>query len=99
MCERRLEVFHDFGSDDVWRWKIGGVFQRIVSEPEDVEVDLVAFDEVVVGKTFEAFAFAAFVAVFGVIAGDEVVEVSALDLVFFQCEVLADFLEFRFNPL
>ncbi len=68
--------------------KIGGVFEGFVFEPEDVEVDLVAFDEVVVGEALEAFAFGALVAVLGVVAGDEVVEIGALQLVFFQREVL-----------
>ena len=72
------QILHDLGGDDVGRGKIGGVFEGFVFEPEDVEVDLVAFDEVVVGEALEAFALCALVAVLGVIAGDEVVEVGAL---------------------
>ena len=54
--------------------RFGGVFEGFVFEPEDVEVDLVAFGEVVVGEALEAFALGALVAVLGVVAGDEVVE-------------------------
>jgi len=41
-----------------------------------------------VGETLEPLAFAAFVAVPGVVAGDEVVQFGALELVLFQSEVL-----------
>jgi hypothetical protein len=88
LFERGLKIFHDFGGDDVWCREICGVFEGVVFEPEDVDVDLVAFGEVVVGEALEALAFDALVAVLGVIAGDEVVEVGALQLVFFKGEVL-----------
>ena len=35
--------------DDVGVGQVGGVFQALVSEPEDVEADLVAADQLVVG--------------------------------------------------
>jgi len=40
--EGGLEVFDDFGGDDVGSGKIGAVFEAFVFEPEDVEVELVA---------------------------------------------------------
>jgi hypothetical protein len=72
LFERGFEIFHDFGGDDVWRGEIRGILEGFVFEPENVEVDLVAFDEVVVGEAFEAFALGALVAVLGVVAGDEI---------------------------
>ena len=60
----------------------------LVLQPEDVEVDLVALDELVVGEGLEALALLALVAVLRVVAGDEVVEVGALERVLLQREVL-----------
>ena len=37
-----LEVFYDFGGDDVGIREIGAVFEAFVFEPEDVEVEFVA---------------------------------------------------------
>ena len=44
LFQRCLQIFHNLGGDDVGGWEIGGVFEGLVFEPEDVEVDLVAFD-------------------------------------------------------
>jgi hypothetical protein len=68
--------------------EIRRVFQRFVFESEDIEVDLVAFDEVLVGEALEAFGLGALVAVRGVVAGNKFVEVRTLQLVFLQGEVL-----------
>ena len=38
--EGGLEVFDDFGGDDVWIGKVGAVFEAFVFQPEDVEVEL-----------------------------------------------------------
>ena len=61
-CSRALENLHDLGGDDVWRGRVGGVFEGFAFEPEDedIEVVLVAFDEVVVGEALEALAFFSF---------------------------------------
>ena len=77
MFEGGFEVFHDLGGDDVGGWEIGAVFQGFIFEPENVEVYLVAFDEVVVGEALETFALRTLVAVLGVIAGNEVVQVGS----------------------
>jgi hypothetical protein len=42
LAERRLKVFDDFSGDDVGVWEIGGVFERFVFEPKDVEIEFVA---------------------------------------------------------
>jgi hypothetical protein len=80
-----FEVFHDFSRDDVWRPEIGGVFEGFVFAPEDVEIDLVAFDQVIIGEAFESLAFGALVAVFGVITGDEIIEVTAARRAAWRC--------------
>jgi hypothetical protein len=41
--ESGLEVFHNFGGDDVGVGEIGAVFKAVVFEPEDIEVEFVAF--------------------------------------------------------
>jgi hypothetical protein len=40
--EGGLEVFDDFGCDDVGIWEVGAIFEAFVFEPEDVEIELVA---------------------------------------------------------
>ena len=42
--KRGLEVFDDFGGDDVVIGKIGAVFEAFVFEPKDVEVEFVALE-------------------------------------------------------
>ena len=48
MFEGGFEVVDDFLGDDVGVGKIGGVFEGVVFEPEDVEAGFVAGDEFVV---------------------------------------------------
>jgi hypothetical protein len=38
-----LEVFDNFLSDDVGIGKVGAVFEAFVFQPEDVEIEFVAF--------------------------------------------------------
>ena len=42
LCERGLEVFDDFGGDDVGIGKVGAVFERFIFQPEDGEVEFIA---------------------------------------------------------
>ena len=73
--------------DDFGGGKIGAFFQGFVFQPEDVEVHFVALDQFFVGEDFEALAFFALVAVLRVVAGDEVIEVAALEGVFLEREM------------
>lgn len=77
LFEGGLEIFHDVAGDDAGRGEIGGFFEGVVLEPEDVEVHLVALNEVVVDEGLESFGLGALVAVGGAEAGEEVVEVGA----------------------
>ncbi len=45
-----MEVFDDVGGDDFGGGQIGGFFEGFVFQPEDVEVDLVALDQLFVGE-------------------------------------------------
>ena len=83
-----LQILGDFGGDHVWIGQIGGIFQAIVFQPEDIQTDFVAFDQVFVVEDVESFRFFAVVAVLRVVASDEVVEVGPGQLVGFQSEVL-----------
>ena len=58
-----MQVLDDLGGDDVGGGEVGGVLERLVLEPEDVEVGLVALDQVVVGERVAALALDALVAV------------------------------------
>jgi hypothetical protein len=40
--KRSLEVFDDFGGDNVRIGEVGAVFERLILQPEDVEVEFVA---------------------------------------------------------
>ena len=39
-----MEVFDDFGGDDIGVGEIGAVFEGLIIEPKDVEVEFVALD-------------------------------------------------------
>jgi len=73
--ECRFEVLDDFGGDLVGRREQVGIVERVVLEPEDVEIDLVAGDELGLPETPEAFAFGTLVPPSRFEAGDEIVEI------------------------
>ena len=41
--KRGLEVFNDFGGDDVGIGEVGAIFEAFVFQPEDVEIEFIAF--------------------------------------------------------
>ena len=45
-----MEVFDDLSGDDVGVGKIGTVFERLILQPEDVEVEFVALGQFFVGE-------------------------------------------------
>ena len=55
VVESGFQVLDGFGGDLVRRRQEIGVVERVVLEPENVEVDLVAGDEIGGGETPEAF--------------------------------------------
>src|ERR1700730_806916 len=57
--KRRLQTFDDFGRDLVRRWQEVGIVERVVFEPEDVEIDLVARQQGLQRKAFELFGLLA----------------------------------------
>ena len=50
LIEGGFQVFDDFGGDDGGVGQVGGISKAVVFQPEDVEVDLVALDQVVVSE-------------------------------------------------
>ena len=52
--ERRLEVLDDLLRDHLGRRQVVHVLERVVAEPDEVEADLVALDQLVVGEALEA---------------------------------------------
>ena len=88
LVQRGLQILDDLGGDHVGGGEIGGVFQAVVFEPEDVQAGFVALDQVVVGEGVEALGLLALVAILGVVAGDEIVQVLAAQRVRLQREVL-----------
>jgi hypothetical protein len=54
LLEGGFEVVDDLTGDDIGGREIGGIFKGVVLQPEDVEVHLVALEEVLVGEAPEA---------------------------------------------
>ena len=75
LFEGGLQVFDDAGGQRAGGWQVVGVFEAFVAQPEKVEAELVAFEQVFVAEGVETLAFLALVTVFGVVMGYEVVEV------------------------
>ena len=88
LVQGRLQILNNFGGQDGGIGQIGRIAQAVIPEPEDVEVGFVALDQVFVGEAAEALGFAALVAIFGIVAADEVVQVGAGEGVGLQREVL-----------
>jgi hypothetical protein len=57
LLQRGFQVFDDFGGDDIRRGQVGGIFQGLVAQPEDVEIDFVAGDQFFVGEDAPAAGF------------------------------------------
>ena len=88
LVEGGLQILDDFGGQNGGVWQIGRIAQTVIAEPEDIEVGLVALDQVLVGEAAEALGLAALVAIGGVVAADKVVEVGAGEGVGLEGEVL-----------
>ena len=78
LVQRRLQVFGNLGGYHVGVGKIGRVLQALVFKPENIQAYLVSLEQVFVGEGLETFRLFALVTVLGVIAGDEIVQVSPL---------------------
>ncbi len=95
LLQRRFQVFDHLLRDHLRSRKVLRVLQRFVLEPEDVEARLVACDKFLVavgapaavGVLLRPRGFA-LVAVLRVVAGDELVQVRALEEIRLQREVL-----------
>src|SRR5437016_11155624 len=75
--ERRLQILDDFGGNLVGGRQEVGVVERVVLEPEDVEVDLVASDEVGMREAPEAVGLGPLAPPPRFVAGDKIVEIGA----------------------
>ena len=92
-----MQIVGDFLGQDAWVGQVFAVFQRIIFEPEDVEVGFVAFDDLFVGEAAPSAVgvlvlgpilpsfFAGF---FGFVESDELVEVGSCKRAGFEGEVL-----------
>ena len=54
MLQRCLKILCNLLSQHFWIGQVLTVFQRVILEPEDVEVGFVAFDDLVVGEATPA---------------------------------------------
>jgi hypothetical protein len=53
LFHRRFQIGGDVGGDDFRRGQVGALFQRVIFQPEDVEVHLVTLRQLVVGEGLE----------------------------------------------
>jgi hypothetical protein len=56
LFQRGFQVGGDLGGDHVGRRQVGGFLQRLVLQPEDVEVELVAPGQFFLVEAYEALA-------------------------------------------
>jgi len=56
LLECGLQIGGDVGSDDFRRRQVRGLLERVVFQPEDVQVHLVALGQLFVGEGLEALA-------------------------------------------
>jgi hypothetical protein len=81
-------VLDDLLLQHIRRRQIVEVVQAVVFQPEDIETGLVTGHQVFVAEQLEAFGGDALVAVFRVVAGDEILQVVQLESACLQREVL-----------
>ena len=84
LVERGLQVLCDLCRDNVGVGQICRVLQALVLQPENVQADLIAFEQVVVGEGAEPVSFLALMAVLRAIAGDKIIQICAFQRVGFQ---------------
>ncbi len=61
-----MQVFDDAGGQRAGGGEVVGVFEAVVAQPEEIEAELVAFEQFIVAEGVETLAFLALVAVLGV---------------------------------
>src|SRR5260370_30411453 len=77
VVESGLAVIDNFGGQERRVGQIGRIAQAVIPEPEDIQISFVALDQVFVGEAMEALGPGALMAVLGIVAADEVVEIGA----------------------
>ncbi|MBA3534348.1 MAG: hypothetical protein H0T73_20700 [Ardenticatenales bacterium] len=95
LFQRGLQILHDLPRQHIGIGEVGRVLQRLVAQPEEVEVDLVSGYELVIAVAPPASVGrglapggAALVALPGLVARNELIEVGAAQRVLLQGEVL-----------
>jgi hypothetical protein len=82
LFQSSLKIRSNLRGDDAGGRKIGGFFEGFVFQPGDVEVQLVAFDQFIIAEGFESLGLCASTVIFLTVAGDEVIQVAALQSLF-----------------
>jgi len=83
-----LQVLDNFGCQHGRIWQIGGIAKAVIAEPEDIEIGLIALDQVCVVEGSKALSLAPLVTPHGIVAADKVVQVGKGEAVGLQGEVL-----------
>ena len=95
LFQRGLQVVGNFLREDVRRGEVGAVFQRLIPQPRDIQVEFVACGQFFVGEHAPPAAGVFFTprgltleAVFRVVASNKFIQIGALQHAGFQGEVL-----------
>lgn len=86
--KRRFQVFNDLLLQDIRRRQVVEIVQAVIFQPEDIKTRLVTGHQVFVAEEPETFSGDAFVLVFRVVTGDEILQVIQLERACLQGEVL-----------
>ena len=88
LFQRRLQIFHNAGGKDIRGSQRISTFETFITQPEEVKAHLVAFEQFVIAKRVETLAFLPLVTVFRMVAGHEIIEMSAVERVGAERKVL-----------
>lgn len=72
-----MQILDNFGCQNGGIRQIGRIAQIVIPQPEDVEIGLIAFDQVFVGVASETLRFTSLVSILRVVAADRVVQVGS----------------------
>ena len=78
LLKSSLQIFNDLGCYDRRVRQVGRVLQRIILEPEYVQVRFITLHELIVAKSFEPPGFPPLVLVFCMKAGNKIIQVVPL---------------------
>lgn len=87
LLQRTLQIFDDAGGDFSRRQKIVCAFETFVAQPEEIQAELVAFEEFFVAEWAKPLALLALLKMAGTIRGHKVIKMAAGERIGAQGEI------------